>query len=72
MPGNALKLRLNIPANALFVVSEKWDNLDMETLLKRLDQIGVEPAIINAIRASGDMERALILLMDDDRHEYVD
>lgn len=72
MPGNALKLRLNIPANALFVLSEKWDNLAMETLLKRLEQIGVKPAIVDAIRASGDMERALILLMDDDRHEYVD
>lgn len=72
MPGNAPKLRLNIPAAALLIVSEKWDNSGMETLLKTLEQIGVEPETIDAIRDSGDVERALILLMDDDRHEYVD
>ena len=47
-------------------------NAGMETLLKTLEQIGVEPATIYAIRATGDVERALILLMDDDRHEYLD
>lgn len=44
----------------------------METLLKSLEKIGVDPATIDAIRATGDVERALILLMDDDRHEYLD
>lgn len=44
----------------------------METLLKTLEQIGVEPATIDAIRDAEDMENALILLMNDDRHEYVD
>ena len=47
-------------------------NAGMETILKSLEQIGVDPATIDAIRASGDVERALILLMDDDRHEYLD
>ena len=72
VPENAPKLRRNIPAAALSIMSEKWDNSGMETLLKTLEQIGVEPATIDAIRASGDVERALILLMDDDRHEYLD
>lgn len=51
---------------------EKAYNAGMETLLKNLEQIGVDPATIDAIRATGDVERALILLMDDDRHEYLD
>lgn len=44
----------------------------METLLKTLEQIGDEPATIAVIRETDDMERALLLLMNDDRHEYVD
>lgn len=72
VPGNAPKLRRNIPAAALSIMSEKWDNSGMETLLKTLEQIGVEPATIDAIRDAEDMESALILLMNDDRHEYVD
>lgn len=44
----------------------------MEKLLETLEQIGVEPATIDAIRDAEDVENALILLMNDDRHEYVD
>lgn len=51
---------------------KKAYNSGMETLLKTLEQIGVDPATIDAIREAGDVERALILLMDDDRHEYLD
>ena len=72
VPGNAPKLRRNIPAAALSIMPGKWDNSGMETLLKTLEQIGVEPATIDAIRDADDMENALILLMNDDRHEYVD
>lgn len=44
----------------------------METLLKTLEQMGVTRETIDAIRAADDRETALILLMEDDRHEYVD
>ena len=44
----------------------------MEKLLETLEQIGVEPATIDAIRDAEDVESALILLMNDYRHEYVD
>ena len=44
----------------------------MEKLLKRLIEIGVPLETIDAIRAANDREYALILLMDDDRYEYVD
>lgn len=43
----------------------------MEHILKTLEEIGVAPETIEAIRAANDKESALILLMDDDRYEYV-
>ena len=44
----------------------------METLLNRLAEIGIAAETIEAIRAADDRENALILLMDDDRYEYLD
>lgn len=50
-------------------------HLSMETLLKTLAEIGIDHATIDAIRSADEAqarENALLLLMDDDRHEYVD
>lgn len=45
-------------------------HLPMEQLLQTLENIGICPETIAAIRAAGDIENALILMMDDDRYEY--
>lgn len=47
-------------------------HLPMEQLLQTLENIGICPETIAAIRAAGDKENALILIMDDDRHEFMD
>lgn len=47
-------------------------HLPMERLLQTLENIGICPETIKAIRVADDIENALILIMDDDRHEYVD
>lgn len=44
----------------------------MEQILKTLQEIGVQKEVIDAIRAAGDLENALILMLEDDRHEFVD
>ena len=44
----------------------------MEQILKTLEDFGVSAEAIEAIRATENKEIALIMLMDDDRHEYVD
>lgn len=44
----------------------------MEQLLKRLESLGVADEILDMIRTMNDRQTALLLLMDDDRHEYVD
>lgn len=43
----------------------------MENILKTLSEIGVSDDVITAIRENNDLENALLLLMNDDRHEYV-
>ena len=44
----------------------------MEALLIRLEAIGIEHEIIDAIKRSKNEEAALLLIaMFDDRHEYV-
>ena len=43
----------------------------MENILKNLSEIGVSDDVITAIRENNDLESALLMLMNDDRHEYV-
>lgn len=44
----------------------------MEQILQALQEIGVPREVLEAISAADDRERALILMMEDDRREYVD
>lgn len=44
----------------------------MEQILQTLKSYGVSEQTIDALRDSNDKENALILLMEDDRREYVD
>ena len=46
-------------------------HLPMEQLLQTLENIGICPETIAAIRAAGDKENALILMMDDDRYAKI-
>jgi len=66
------KLSLNCPFGVLSDQALKWDNYVME-IYERLEQIGVEPEAVEAIRADDDKENALLLIaLWDDRHEYLD
>ena len=41
-------------------------------IYKRLEEIGVEPEAVEAIRENDDKDNALLLIaMFDDRHEYM-
>lgn len=44
----------------------------MEQILQKLQEIGVPHEVLEAIRAADDRECALILMMEDDRREFVD
>lgn len=79
VPGNAPKLRRNIPAAALSIMSEKWDNSGMEQIIQTLSCIGMPVTEIERVLAyyGEDMDglQHYVLYMRamlDDRHEYVD
>ena len=60
------------PSNVIVLLEEKSHTVGMEQLLKRLESLGVADEILDMIRTTDDRQTALLLLMDDDRHEYVD
>ena len=68
-----LKIARNPPVNLMVNGAILLYIRGMENLLNRLEQIGVEPETIEAIRINDDREAALLLIaMFDDWHEYVD
>ena len=60
------------PSSVIVLLAEKSHTVGMEQLLKRLESLGVPDEILDLIRTMNDRQTALLLLMEDDRHEYVD